>query len=68
MQTIDLSQNAISLIGIARHWAPQMGLNKESIIKDMQSGDHEHLKSVFKKHFSNVCTIIDSELENDFNY
>jgi len=68
MQTIDLSQNAISLIAIAGRWAPQMGLDKELIQRDMKSGDHEHLKSVFKKHFSNVCNTIDSESENDYNY
>ena len=43
--------NAFVLIGMARGWAKQMGLNASEISAEMMSGDYEHLLSVMEKHF-----------------
>jgi hypothetical protein len=49
--------NAFVLLGYAKRFANQLGLDSEAIIKDMTSGDYEHLVEVFDKHFGNVVTL-----------
>lgn len=49
--------NAFVLMGYADRLAKQMGLDTDSIIKDMTSGDYEHLVSVFDKHFGKVVDL-----------
>jgi hypothetical protein len=54
MITIDLASpegNVFRLLGLAKRLAEQLDLDSDSIIKDMKSGDYEHLLSVFKQHF-----------------
>jgi hypothetical protein len=52
--------NAFALMGIARNIAKQLdraGANDveiDVIIKDMMSGDYEHLLEVFEKHFGDL--------------
>jgi hypothetical protein len=49
--------NAFVLIGYANKFARQLGLDKEKIVKDMMSGDYEHLVEVFDKNFGDYVTI-----------
>jgi hypothetical protein len=58
--TIDLTGpdgNAFVLMGYARRLAKQLDLDPEKIVADMQSGDYEHLVSVFERHFGHVVTL-----------
>ena len=49
--------NAFFLIGSAKKWAKQLGLDADEIQKDMMSGDYEHLLSVIEKHFGDYVTM-----------
>jgi len=49
--------NAFFLIGSAKKWAKQLGLDANEIEKDMMSGDYEHLLSVIEKHFGDYVTM-----------
>jgi hypothetical protein len=48
--------NAFVLIGYARRWSKQLGLNPDEVEKEMTSGDYENLVSVLEKHFGSVVT------------
>ena len=48
--------NAFVLIGYARKWSKQLGLNPDEVEKEMTSGDYENLVSVLEKHFGSVVT------------
>jgi len=43
--------NAFCLLGYARRFSEQLGLNYEDIQKRMTSGDYENLLKVFDKEF-----------------
>jgi len=43
--------NAYCLIGYAKRFAKQLGLDGDKIVKDMTSGDYENLLKVFDKNF-----------------
>jgi len=49
--------NAFVLIGTARRFAKQIGLDADEIADDMMSGDYEHLIDVFDKHFGSFVTL-----------
>lgn len=49
--------NAFFLLGTAGNLAKQLGLDKESIRKEMMSGDYEHLVNTFDKHFGHFVTL-----------
>lgn len=49
--------NAYVLMNYASKFAKQLGLNKDEIIKDMMSGNYEHLLEVFEKHFGSFVTL-----------
>ena len=60
MRTIDISGpdgNAFALMGYARIFALQMGLDSKAIINDMMAGDYEHLLKVFENHFGTVVRL-----------
>lgn len=60
--------NAIALMGHAEHWAKQLKWDREAIddmIKDMQSGDYDHLLDVIEEKFKHIVTIIGREGEDD---
>ena len=66
MVTIDLSGqdgNAFALMGHAKNFARQMGLDGDEIVYEMQQGDYEYLVEVFKRYFHKVVEVI--ETEND---
>lgn len=48
--------NGFVLIGYARKWSEQLGLNPDEVQKEMMSGDYENLVSVLEKHFGSVVT------------
>ena len=57
---IDLSGpdgNAFALMGYAKRFATQLGLDPDPIITDMKSGDYDHLVEVFTKQFGELVTI-----------
>ena len=43
--------NAFVLIGKARAWAKQLGLDPKAIEQEMTSSDYEHLVQTLEKHF-----------------
>jgi hypothetical protein len=49
--------NAFVLIGKAGSLAKQLGLDKDTIQKEMMSGNYEHLVNTFDKHFGNFVTL-----------
>tara|TARA_B100001173_G_C15602091_1_gene385105 strand:+ start:313 stop:531 length:219 start_codon:yes stop_codon:yes gene_type:complete len=51
------SGNAFSLMAQAKRFAIQLDLNENAILKDMRSGDYEHLLKVFDNHFGHFCTL-----------
>lgn len=66
MVTIDLSGqdgNAFALMGHAKNFAKQMGLDGKEIVYEMQQGDYEYLVDVFKRYFDGVVEVV--ETEND---
>jgi len=49
--------NAMVLIGMARTFAKQVGLDAKAITEDMMSSDYTHLVKVFDQHFGMVVTL-----------
>ena len=41
--------NAFVLIGYARQWSKQLGLDSKKVEKEMMKGDYENLVSVLEK-------------------
>ena len=50
--------NAYFLLGTARNFGKQLDLDVDSIIKDMESSDYEHLIKVFDKHFGMIVDLV----------
>jgi len=49
--------NAYVLLGYAKNFAKQLGIQSDPILEDMTSGDYEHLLEVFEKHFGSFVTL-----------
>ena len=49
--------NAYSLIGRAKNFARQLDLDADVIIKEMKSGDYEHLIKVFDNYFGSFVIL-----------
>ena len=49
--------NAYALMGMAKRYANQLGLDAELIINDMKSGDYEHLIQVFDDAFGDFVIL-----------
>lgn len=65
---IDLSGpegNAFALMAMAERFGKQMGLDTNSLLLDMRSGDYDHLVKVFEQHFGLVCTLINKPWEDE---
>lgn len=59
-RTIDLSGpegNAFCLLGYARRWGNQLGLDTEKVMTEMQSGDYDNLVNVFDSYFGDYVTL-----------
>lgn len=46
--------NAFALMGNAKRWSRDLGLDWDVISKELTSGDYEHLVSVMDKYFGSV--------------
>ena len=60
LQTIDLTGpegNAWVLLGYARNYAKQLGLNGDAISKEMTAGDYENLLAVFDSYFGDFVIL-----------
>ena len=49
--------NAFVLMGYARRFSIQLGLNPDPVINEMMSGDYENLVNVFDKYFGNYVIL-----------
>ena len=49
--------NAFALMGYARQFAKQLGLDSNKIIYEMTSGDYENLLEVFDKNFGSFVIL-----------
>lgn len=57
---IDLSGpegNAFALMGYARQYAKQLGLDGKAIVSEMMEGDYENLLEVFDRHFGDYVIL-----------
>ena len=58
--TIDLTGpkgNAFYLLGAARNYAEQLGLDPKKVCNEMRENDYENLVKVFDKYFGEVITL-----------
>ena len=49
--------NAFVILGYARQYAKQLGMDSKPIIEEMMSGDYENLLEVFDKHFGDYVDL-----------
>ena len=49
--------NAFNLMGYARRFAAQLGLDSSIIIKEMMAGDYENLLQVFDNYFGDYVIL-----------
>ena len=49
--------NAFALMGYAKRFAKQLGLDSEEIISNMMSGDYENLLEVFDENFGSFVIL-----------
>ena len=49
--------NAFALMGYAKNFSRQLGLDFKEIQTEMISGDYENLVEVFEKHFGSFVTL-----------
>ena len=49
--------NAFYILGVAKNLCKQFGIDHEPLIKDMMSGDYEHLLEVFDNEFGSIVTL-----------
>ena len=59
-RTIDLRGprgNAFFLMGTAKKFARQLGLDDKAIIEEMKSGDYDNLVKVFDSYFGDYVTL-----------
>ena len=50
--------NAYCLMGYAKRYAEQLGLDSDAIIAEMKSSDYENLVVVFDKYFGEYITLL----------
>ena len=49
--------NAFVIMGYAKQYAKQLGMDSKPIIDEMMSGDYENLLEVFDKHFGDYVDL-----------
>ena len=49
--------NAFVIMGYAKQYAKQLGMDSKPIIEEMMSGDYENLLEVFDKHFGDYVDL-----------
>ena len=50
--------NAFCLLAHAVSLSKQLGLNKNTVMREMQQGDYEHLVKVFDKYFGEYVDLL----------
>tara|TARA_R100000329_G_C7558167_1_gene197365 strand:+ start:396 stop:602 length:207 start_codon:yes stop_codon:yes gene_type:complete len=50
--------NAFALLGYAKRFAKQLGLDADAIINEMMQGDYEELLDTFEGHFGEFVELI----------
>ncbi len=50
--------NAFALMGYARQYAKELGMDPSPIIKEMMAGDYEDLLEVFDKNFGDYIDLV----------
>lgn len=50
--------NAFVLLGMARQYCKQLGLDREAVHAEMTRGDYENLIQVFDKYFGSFITLV----------
>ena len=64
MRTINISGpdgNAFALMGYAKTFAKQLGIDYKPIREEMMSGDYDNLLDVFKNNFGNVVELVEDD-------
>ena len=64
MRTINISGpdgNAFALMGYAKTFAKQLGIDSKPIIEEMMSGDYDNLLDVFRNNFGNVVELVEDD-------
>lgn len=59
--------NAFVLLGMARRYAKQLGLNPEEVVAEMTLGDYKNLLLTFEKYFGQYV-ILETENEEYLSY
>jgi len=49
--------NSFYILGVAQNLCKQFGIDHKPLIKDMMSGDYEHLLKVFDDEFGSIVTM-----------
>jgi hypothetical protein len=49
--------NSFYILGVAQNLCKQFGIDHKPLIKDMMSGDYEHLLKVFDDKFGSIVTM-----------
>ena len=49
--------NSFYILGVAQNLCKQCGIDHKPLIKDMMSGDYEHLLKVFDDEFGSIVTM-----------
>ena len=57
--------NAFMLLGMAKRWATDLGLNWEEIKAEATSGDYKNLVSVLDREFGNYVTFYMADKDED---
>lgn len=55
--------NAFVLLGIAKGYADQMGIDTDQVLGEMKAGDYENLIWVFDQYFGKVVTLERTSLD-----
>jgi hypothetical protein len=50
--------NAFVILGYARQYAKELGMDSKPIIEEMMSGDYENLLEVFDKNFGDYVDLL----------
>ena len=50
--------NAFCLLGLARRYAKQVGIDPHEVFVEMTNGDYENLIKVFDKYFGSFVTLL----------
>jgi hypothetical protein len=53
-----LEGNVFCLLGYAKRFGKQLGMDTDQILEDMMSNDYDHAVQTFDKHFGHFVTLL----------